>query len=74
MKKIVIDGFELNQDYIKELLKELKGEGVKSEKDFERYFRGYQYKKDDALRSHLLLSPSSKKRNFAIPFDENTGR
>ena len=34
MKKVVIDGFELNQDYIKELLKELKGEGVKSEKDF----------------------------------------
>lgn len=70
MKKIVIDGFELNQEYTKQLLHELKDEGVKSEKDLERYFKSHQYKKDESLRSHLLLSPSPKKRNFAIPFDE----
>lgn len=71
MKKMVIDGFELNQENIKELLSELQDEGVNSEKDLEVYFKGHKYMKDESIRSHLLLSPSKKKRNFAIPFDEN---
>lgn len=71
MKKLVVDGFELNQSDIKELLSELKDEGVKSEKDLERYFKGHKYMKNESIRSHLLLSPTQKKRNFAIPFDED---
>lgn len=70
MKKIVIDGFELHQEQIKQLIQELKSEGVKSEQDLERYFKKHQYKKDDSLRSHLLISPNPKRRNFAIPFDD----
>jgi len=71
MKKLVVDGFELNQENIKELFSELQDEGVRSEKDLERYFKGHKYMKDESIKSHLLLSSSKKKRNFAIPFDEN---
>lgn len=74
MKNFKIDGFELNQEDVRELLDELKEEGVKSEKDLEHYFRGYKYMKDESIRSHLLLSPNHKRRNFAIPFDEETGK
>jgi len=70
MKKIVIDGFELNEEYTKRLLGELKSEGVQSAKDLEIYFKDYWYTKDNSLKSHLLLSKNQKKRNFALPFDE----
>lgn len=70
MKKIIIDGFELNEDYAKRLLNELKDEGVKSPKDLEIYFKDYWYAKDNSLKSHLLLSKHPKKRNFALPFNE----
>ncbi|HLR69055.1 MAG TPA: hypothetical protein VK105_18385 [Virgibacillus sp.] len=45
-KKIVIDGFELNDAYIKMLLEELKQEGVKTIKDLENYFKDHWYTKD----------------------------
>jgi len=70
MKKIIIDGFELNEDYAKRLLNELKDEGVKSPKDLEIYFKDYWYAKDNSLKSHLLLCKHPKKRNFALPFNE----
>ena len=69
-KKIVIDGFELNDAYIKMLLEELKQEGVKTIKDLENYFKDHWYTKDMSLKSHLLLSRHANKRNFALPFDE----
>lgn len=70
MTKIVIDGFELTEDYKKRLLTELKADGLTSEKDLEDYFTDYWYTKDYALKSHLLLSQHPKKRNFALPFEE----
>lgn len=70
MSKIVIDGFELTDDYKKRLLHELKNEGVKSAKDLEAYLQNYWYTKDMTHRSHLLLSSHPKKQNFALPFDE----
>jgi len=69
MKKIVIDGFELNEDYMNRLLNELKDEGVQSVEDLEIYFKDYWYTKDNSLKSHLLLSKKPKRRNFALPFD-----
>jgi len=70
MKKIVIDGFELNEEFTNRLLQELKVEGVQSVKDLEIYLKDYWYTKDNGLKSHLLLSQKPKGRNFAIPFDE----
>ena len=70
MKKIVIDGFELNEEYTKRLLNALKDEGIKSAKDLETYFKDYWYTKDTSLKSHLLLCDHPIKRNFALPFDE----
>ena len=70
MKKIVIDGFELNDEHIKMLLNELKDERVKTTDDLERYFKDYWYTKDNSRKCHLLVDKHSKKRNFAIPFDE----
>jgi len=69
MKRITIDGFELNEDYMKRLLNDLKKEGVKTEKDLEMYLKDYWYTKDVANQSHLLLSPTPKKKSFAFPFE-----
>jgi len=70
MKKIVIDGFELTEEYTERLLHELKEEGVKSKADLEAYFKDYWHTKDVSLKSHLLLCRNPKKRNFALPFDD----
>lgn len=67
---MVIDGFELNEDFTNRLLHELRGEGVQSVNDLEKYFKDYWYTKDNRLKSHLLLSKKPKGRNFALPFDE----
>lgn len=70
MKKVVIDGFELNEDYTNRLLKELKDEGVKTPADLENYFKDHWHTEDKSLRTHLFVCRYSKKRNFALPFDE----
>ena len=70
MKKVVVDGFALTPQYTKMLLEELKDHKVKNEADLERFLSGYWYTKDMGHKSHLLLSPSKKKPNFALPFDE----
>ena len=70
MKTIVIGGFELSEEHIKMLLNELKDERVKTTDDLERYFNDHGYTKDNGRKCHLLVSKHSKKRNFAIPFDE----
>ncbi|HLR69873.1 MAG TPA: hypothetical protein VK085_00400 [Pseudogracilibacillus sp.] len=70
MKKVVIDGFELTEDYKQRLLKELKEDGVKTTADLQAYFSDHWYTKDMSLESHLLLCRHPKKRNFALPFDE----
>ena len=70
MKKIVIDGFELNEEYTKMLLNELKDERVKTVGDLEKYVKGHTYMKNNATKHHLLMSKYPKKRNFAIPFEE----
>lgn len=70
MKNIVVDGFELKRHHIKMLLDELKSEGVKSTDDLERYLKNHWHAKDNARKCDLLVCRHSKKRNFAIPFDE----
>ena len=70
MKKITVDGFTLTEEFKQRLLAELKDETVKTDEDLERYLSGYWYTKDMAHESHLLLSPSKKKQNFALPFEE----
>lgn len=70
MKKVVIDGFELKDEYTKRLLKDLKDERVNSVDDLQTYLSDHWYTKDMALKSHLLLCRHPKKRNFALPFDE----
>lgn len=69
MKKIVIDGFELTEEYKNMLLKELKDERVKTADDLERYFKDHWYTKDNSRKCHLLVARHPKKRNFAIPFE-----
>lgn len=70
MKKIEIDGFELNEDHLKMLLDELKKDGVKTIEDLQKYLKNHWYKEDQVTKCHLLIDRYSKKRNFAIPFDE----
>lgn len=70
MKKVIVDGFELNKDYIDLLLQELKGERVKTVEDLDRYLKNHWYTKDHATKSHLFVCRHGKKRNFAIPFEE----
>lgn len=70
MCKINIDGLELTKEQIDLLLSELKEERVSNETDLERYLQGYWYTKDNAMKSHLLMSNHPKKRSFALPFGE----
>lgn len=70
MKKVVIDGFELNEDYTERLMNELKEEGVKTRDDLQRYFKDHWYTEDTVHKNHLFVSRHGKKRNFALPFDE----
>ena len=70
MKKLIVDGFELNKDQIEILLSELKNEGVKSIDDLQHYFKDHWHTEDKGRKCHLLVCRHSKKRNFAIPFDE----
>lgn len=70
MEKIIIDGFELTEEHIEMLLNELKNERVKTTADLERYFKNHWHTKDQASKCHLLVDRYSKKRNFALPFDD----
>jgi len=70
MKKIVVDGFELTDEYTKRLLSDLKEDGVKSLEDLQAYLNDHWHTKDLSLKSHLLLCRHPKKRNFALPFEE----
>lgn len=70
MKKVVVDGFELTDEYIKRLLFDLKNDKVKNEDDLNTYLKNHWYTKDNQTKSHLLLDKYNKKRNFALPFDE----
>lgn len=71
MKQVIVDGFELTDEYIKRLLSDLKEEKIKNETDLQLYLNDHWYTKDMSLQSHLLLCRHPKKRNFALPFDEN---
>lgn len=71
MKQVIVDGFELSDEYKKRLLSDLKGEGVKNEEDLQLYLNDHWHTKDMALKSHLLLCRHPKKRNFALPFEES---
>ena len=70
MKKVIVDGFELSDEYIKRLLFDLKDEKVKNEDDLNHYLKNHWYTKDHQTKSHLLLDKYNKKRNFAFPFEE----
>lgn len=70
MGKIIVDGLELTDEYVKRLLSELKEDKVKTKEDLERYLTNYWYTKDMGLKSHLLLSSQPKKKNFALPFED----
>lgn len=70
MSKLIVDGFELTDEYTKRLLAELKNDGVKTTKDLEHYLTNYWYTKDMKQESHLLLSQHPKKKNFAFPFED----
>lgn len=70
MKSIVIDGFEINEEYQKRLLNDLKEERVKTTADLEHYLKDHWYTRDNSLKSHLLLSRHPKKKNFALPFED----
>lgn len=70
MKKVVIDGFELNEDYTERLLTELKGEGIKNREDLERYFKDHWHTEDPSHKSHLFVCRHGKKRNFSLPIED----
>jgi len=70
MSEIIIDGFELTDEYKKRLLNELKQDGIKNVKDLQIYLNDHWYTKDMSLKSHLLLCRHPNKRNFALPFEE----
>ncbi len=70
MKQVIIDGFELSDEYKKRLLAELKDEGIKNVDDLQTYLSDHWHTKDRAIQSHLLLCRHPNKRNFALPFEE----
>ena len=70
MTTIKIDGFELSSHQKQLLLQDLKEDGIRNEKELADYLTSHWYTKDMSLQSHLLLSRHPKKRNFALPFDE----
>jgi len=69
MSKIIVDGFELSEEYIKRLLAQLKDQRVNKREDLERYLQKYSYMDDAARKCHLLISPSDKKESFALPYE-----
>lgn len=69
MTKIIIDNFELSDEYINRLLAQLKEERVNSPEDLQRYLKNYTYMKDETRQCHLLISPSEKKESFAFPYE-----
>jgi len=70
MAKVVVGNFELSDEYIERLLRELKREGVKTEADLQKYLKNYTYLDDPARKCHLLISPNDKKQSFALPYEE----
>lgn len=69
MPKIVIDQFQLTEEYIKILLTELKEKGIGNQDDLQRYLKDYSYMNDTTRKCHLLISPNDKKESFAFPYE-----
>lgn len=70
MDKICVDDFQLSEQHIQLLLAELKEEKVSTKEQLKRYLQNYEYVNDPTRQFHLLLSPTKKKKNFALPYDE----
>lgn len=68
MTKVVVDDFELSEEYVERLLAQLKDERVRNKEDLQRYLRKYSYMNDTARQCHLLISPSEKQESFALPY------
>jgi len=69
MTKIMVEQFELSEDYINRLLINLQHAGVKNTTDLKRYLKDYSYAKDTSRKCHLLISPDDKKESFALPYE-----
>lgn len=69
MSKVVVDKFELSEEYVKRLLAELKGERITKPEDLQRYLKKYTYMNDAARKCHLLISPNEKQESFALPYE-----
>lgn len=71
MTKVIVDSFELNEEYINRLLRQLKKEKINNREDLQRYLRKYSYMDDTARKCHLLISPNEKRESFALPYESN---
>lgn len=71
MTKVIVDSFELNEEYINRLLRQLKKEKINNREDLQRYLRKYSYMDDTARKCHLLISPNEKQESFALPYESN---
>ncbi|HZW68937.1 MAG TPA: hypothetical protein VFF20_10140 [Pseudogracilibacillus sp.] len=69
MAKVVVDNFELSEEYVKRLLAELKEEKIRKPEDLQRYLKKYSYMNDAARKCHLLISPNEKQESFALPYE-----
>lgn len=69
MSKIVVDNFELSEEYVERLLLQLKEERVNKREDLQKYLRKYTYMNDTGRKCHLLISPSEKQQSFALPYE-----
>lgn len=66
----MIGDFELTNEHIQRLLAQLKKDHINTKEDLQKYLRNYNYMNDPSRKCHLLISPSPKRENFAIPYDE----
>lgn len=71
MSKVIVDNFELSEEYVNRLLAQLKDERVNKPEDLQRYLRKYTYMDDAARQCHLLISPNEKQESFALPYESN---
>lgn len=69
MTKVMVEDFELSEQYIERLLFQLKGERVRNREDLQRYLRKYTYMNDPARKCHLLISPNEKQASFALAYE-----
>lgn len=71
MTKVIVDNFELSEDYVNRLLTQLKNKKISKREDLQRYLSKYTYMDDTARKCHLLISPTEKQESFALPYESN---